>query len=242
MRDELEYVDDPVDPEEEPYRSSGSGSKKLYERSVMRLFVDGRRVAVPSGFGGDVKIPKGARPWYRVQVDADNEEGCAICFMGWKRSSVRKRASPSSTRWTARRHATGSCAYRGEAVGTARSTANWWRGSRSCSTGTAGGFWGLKTPATATDNPPVDANEATDILARYGLDDALSPEDDAGLWAAALGRHWPDPGDPDAPLDGMIFTVGAAPDGGADPEHVRHGLVEAERGASRGMATTAYAP
>ncbi len=69
---------------------------------------------------------------------------------------------------------------------------------------------------------------STDILARYGLDEALSSEDDAGLWAAALGRHWPDPGVPDAPLDGMVFAVGCRPDGGADPERARHGLVEAE--------------
>ena len=41
-----------------------------------------------------------------------------------------------------------------------------------------------------------------------------------------MGGHWPDPGDPDAPLDGMVFTVGAAPDGAVDPERVRHGLVE----------------
>lgn len=92
MRDELEYVDDPVDPEEEPYRSSGSGSKKLYERSVMRLFVDGRRVAVPSGFGGDVKIPKGARPLYRVQVDADNEEGLRDLFHGLEEVKRQKKS------------------------------------------------------------------------------------------------------------------------------------------------------
>ncbi len=38
----LEYVDGPVAPGDEPYRSSGYGNKKLYERAVMRLFVDGR--------------------------------------------------------------------------------------------------------------------------------------------------------------------------------------------------------
>lgn len=82
MRDELEYVDEPVTPEQEPYRSSYHGKRRLYERSVMRLYVDGRRVAVPSGFGGDVKTPKGARPLYRVQVDAHDEEGLRDLFYG----------------------------------------------------------------------------------------------------------------------------------------------------------------
>jgi hypothetical protein len=53
----------------------------------MRLSVDGRRVAVPSGFGGDVKIPKGARPLYRVQVDAHVEEGLRDLFCGSRGSS-----------------------------------------------------------------------------------------------------------------------------------------------------------
>ncbi len=52
MRDELEYVEKSVDPEEEPFRSSYHGTRRLYERSVMRLFVDGGRMAVPGGFGG----------------------------------------------------------------------------------------------------------------------------------------------------------------------------------------------
>ncbi len=78
----LEYVDDPAAPGDEPYRSSGYGNEKLYERAVMRLFVDGRRVVVPSAFGGEVKPPKGARPLYRVQVDASDEERLRDLFYG----------------------------------------------------------------------------------------------------------------------------------------------------------------
>ncbi len=87
--DELEYVDEPVNPDEEPYRSSGYGNKKLYERAVMRMFVDGRRVVVPSGFGGEVKPPKGTRPLYRVQVDASDEEGLRDLF--YKLAEVKRR-------------------------------------------------------------------------------------------------------------------------------------------------------
>ncbi len=57
---------------------------------------------------------------------------------------------------------------------------------------------------------------------------ALTDEDDAGLWGAALARYWPDPGDPDAPVGGMVFTVGVVPPDGSDPERTRHGLVEVE--------------
>ena len=77
----------------------------------------------------------------------------------------------------------------------------------------------------------MNASEAADILARYGLDDALTAEDDAGLWAAALAAHWPDPSDLDAPVGGMVFTVGRVPgdeDEGEDDGHPRHELVEIE--------------
>ena len=70
---------------------------------------------------------------------------------------------------------------------------------------------------------------STDILACYGLDRALTEEDDAGLWAAALSAYWPDPSDPEAPVGGMVFAVGhvpGAPDEGDLGEHPRHGLVE----------------
>ena len=56
----------------------------------MRLFVDGRRVAVPSGFGGEAKTPKGARPLYRVQVDASDEEGLRDLFDGLEEAKRRK--------------------------------------------------------------------------------------------------------------------------------------------------------
>jgi hypothetical protein len=92
MYRELEYVDGPVDPDEELYRSFHHGNKKLYERAVMRLFVDGRRVAVPSGFGGEVKPPKGARPLYRVQVDAIDEEGLRDLFYGLQEVKSRKKS------------------------------------------------------------------------------------------------------------------------------------------------------
>ncbi len=91
MHDELlEYVDDPVNPGDEPYRFSGHGDRKLYERAVLRLFVDGRRVVVPSGFGGEVKTPKGVRPLYRVQVDASDEEGLRDLFAGLEEAKRRK--------------------------------------------------------------------------------------------------------------------------------------------------------
>lgn len=80
MRDELEYVDEPVNPEQEPYRSSYHGKRRLYEWSVMRLYADGRRVVVPSGFGGGATTPKGARPLCRVEVDASDEEGLRDLF------------------------------------------------------------------------------------------------------------------------------------------------------------------
>ena len=73
----------------------------------------------------------------------------------------------------------------------------------------------------------MDAPE--DILARYGLYQALTEEDDAGLWAAALSAHWPDPSDPETPVGGMVFAVGhvpGAPGGGDLDEQTRHGLVE----------------
>lgn len=92
VRNELEHVEDGVDPVEEQYRSSGRGGRKLYERSVMRLFVDGRRVVVPSGFGGEAKTPKGARPLYRVEVDASDEEGLRNLFAALERVELRKRS------------------------------------------------------------------------------------------------------------------------------------------------------
>ena len=75
----------------------------------------------------------------------------------------------------------------------------------------------------------------TDILTRYGLDEALTDLDDAELWAETLREHWPDPAslDPDAPVRGMVFAVrrvpgapGGGKDGSADDEHPRPGLVE----------------
>ncbi len=92
MHDELQYVDDPVNPGDEPYRSSYHGRKKLYERGVMRLFVDGRRVDVPSGFGGEAKTPKGARPLYRVEVDASDEEGLCDLLDGLEAVKRRKKS------------------------------------------------------------------------------------------------------------------------------------------------------
>ncbi len=228
MRDELEYVDDPVEPEEEPYRSSGRGSRKLYERSVMRLFVDGRLVAVPDGFGGDVKTPKGVRLPYRVQVDADDEEGLRNLFAALEGIELRDRnvtveheVDGAKASYRVVRMSGGSGGHgslHGELV----------EGEPVVFDGYGRRVPRAKDPSERYRYLPVDANEAMDILARYGLDDALSPEDDAGLWAAALGRYWPDPGDPDAPLDGMVFIIGFHRDGGADPKHVRHGLVAAE--------------
>lgn len=90
VRNELEYVEDGVDHGEEQYRSSGRGGRKLYERSVMRLFVEGRRVVVPSGFGGEAKTPKGARPLYRVEVDASDDEGLRDLFDGLEEAKRRK--------------------------------------------------------------------------------------------------------------------------------------------------------
>ena len=58
----------------------------------MRLFVDGRRVAFPSGFGGEVKLPKGARALYRVQVDAIDEEGLRDLFRGLEEVKRRKKS------------------------------------------------------------------------------------------------------------------------------------------------------
>lgn len=75
MYDELEYIEDFVNPDGELFRSSYHGNKKPCERAVMRLFVDGRRVVVPSGFGGEVKTPKDARSLYRVQADASDGAG-----------------------------------------------------------------------------------------------------------------------------------------------------------------------
>ncbi len=89
---ELEYIDGSIAPGDEPYRSSGYGNNKLYERAVMRLFVDGRRVVVPSGFRGEVKPPKGARPLYRVRVDASDGEGLRDLFDALGEVERRKRS------------------------------------------------------------------------------------------------------------------------------------------------------
>ncbi len=92
MYRELEYVDDTVNPDEEPYRSSHHGNRKLYERAVMQLFVDGRRVVVPSGFGGEVKPPKGARALYTVRVDASDGVGLRDLFYGLEEVKRRKKS------------------------------------------------------------------------------------------------------------------------------------------------------
>ena len=93
MHDELlEYVDGPVNPDDEPYRSSGHDDKKIYERVVVRLFVDRRRVVVPSGFGGDMKTPKGTPPLHRMQVDANDADGLRDLFAGLKETKRRRKS------------------------------------------------------------------------------------------------------------------------------------------------------
>lgn len=100
-------------------------------------------MAVPGGFGGDVKTPKGARLLYRLQVDADDKEGLRDLFSALEGLELRKRSI------TVEHGVDGAKAcYRvvrtsGGSGGTVRSTANWPRASRSCSTGTVGGFRGL---------------------------------------------------------------------------------------------------
>ncbi len=83
-----------------------------------------------SGFGGDVKTPKGARPLYRVQVDASDEEGLRELFDGLEEVKRRKKSITVETRWTARRRPTGSRASREEGRDTGRFTANWRRANR----------------------------------------------------------------------------------------------------------------
>lgn len=46
------------------------------------------------------------------------------------------------------------------------------------------------------------------VLKAYGLDVALSAEDDADLWAAVLTRYWPAPDHPRLNVKGLRFYVG----------------------------------
>lgn len=57
-----------------------------------------------------------------------------------------------------------------------------------------------------SDYPLMDVYK--DILARYGLDAALTSKDAPALWAAALLRHWGDPLDARLCVPGLRFGVG----------------------------------
>ena len=46
------------------------------------------------------------------------------------------------------------------------------------------------------------------LLQLYGLDQLLDDQDDPHLWAAAVGKHWPEPNDPNLQIPRILFGVG----------------------------------
>ncbi|MCL4861297.1 MAG: hypothetical protein KJZ93_17910 [Caldilineaceae bacterium] len=64
------------------------------------------------------------------------------------------------------------------------------------------------------------------VLQLYGLDQALTDQDDPRLWAAVLTKHWPRPEDPDLFVAGLIFSIAETPH---DREHLeRSGMAPVE--------------
>jgi hypothetical protein len=62
---------------------------------------------------------------------------------------------------------------------------------------------------------PGPAAEARARLARYGLDDLLTAQDDPVFWAAAVAQHWPPPESADLHPAELRFGLGRLPAGGA---------------------------
>jgi hypothetical protein len=53
----------------------------------------------------------------------------------------------------------------------------------------------------------MDQDEALKIVRSYGLDRALTDEDDPVLWASALQKHWGSADDPEASPSSLRFAV-----------------------------------
>ncbi len=63
-------------------------------------------------------------------------------------------------------------------------------------------------------------------LQLYGLEEALTDQDDPRLWAAALVKHWPAPDDPNLDVSRLSFGIGRRPGGSAGPAvHGPSGIV-----------------
>ncbi len=56
------------------------------------------------------------------------------------------------------------------------------------------------------------------LLAAYGLDALLTPQDDPQLWQAALRQHWPAPDDPACPVEALRFRIGRRLADGEQPQ------------------------
>ena len=75
-------------------------------------------------------------------------------------------------------------------------------------------------------DPPLELfrqSGALAVLQRYGLEAALSKQDDPLLWALALLRHWNAPDDPACLPDSLRFSIGNLPAGadGIRPDSIR---------------------
>ena len=69
--------------------------------------------------------------------------------------------------------------------------------------------------------------ERQGVLGAYGLDQVLTDQDDPHLWAAALIRHWPAPGDPDCEPSTLRFGVGRVASAGDEAAPMgRSGMVK----------------
>ena len=64
------------------------------------------------------------------------------------------------------------------------------------------------------------------VLRAFGLDEVLSEADDAQLWACAVARHWPAPGDPEMDPAALRFGIGQVVPGpeGAEAQGTKSGM------------------
>src|SRR5262245_13351638 len=54
----------------------------------------------------------------------------------------------------------------------------------------------------------MDSNKANVLLHQFGLEQLLSDDDDARLWAAVLHRYWPPISDPRIDRAALYFEIG----------------------------------
>ena len=76
----------------------------------------------------------------------------------------------------------------------------------------------------------LEREGADAVLQRFGLERLLTEHDDPALWAAALARHWTDPGSPGSHPDTLRFGIGrVVPDDAHEPGQLaRSGMEQLE--------------